>query len=34
MRPEIAHDVIQTAQELADLLGITLAQVRELKKES
>ncbi|WP_220209435.1 hypothetical protein [Reticulibacter mediterranei] len=29
MRPEIAHDVIQTAQELAELLGISLAQVNE-----
>jgi hypothetical protein len=29
MHPEIAHYVIQTAQELADLLGISLAQVRE-----
>lgn len=29
MHPEIAHDVIQMAQELADLLGINLAQVRE-----
>ncbi|GHO98754.1 hypothetical protein KSF_088020 [Reticulibacter mediterranei] len=32
MRPEIAHYVVQTAQELADLLGISLAQVHEEKK--
>jgi hypothetical protein len=29
MHPEIAHYVIQTTQELAELLGINLAHVRE-----